>query len=404
MHRNHLLFDDPAAATAWGFIQQLSPACQHLLLARLREHLAVLETTGGPAATREAHAVRALHEALDLLLAEEPGSVLTVEAYRRLRHANPDAGWPEDRNLRRWLGGGSWNDALRRARMEAVPDGDRLVVERARDITAEQAVAALRLCAGDLGGPPTLSQYVAWARRDERYVDPDIPASQLPFMRLFESWAGALVAAGLVEAPDGQDAGLAAVVASGHVRPAQYAYSATDRCKPLQRCAAELGRSPRQQEYTAWRQRCQRDAMTAGRPVPAIPSPSTLVRDAGTWDEALAAAGLERLGGRATRSNPDRSPRGGSDKRWSQYSLITILDRADAAVPGRLSTTAYGRWRREVLGAAKPGSQDRALPIYQTYISWFGSWQAALDTLERYRAAPDEPFLDGDPRLTEEPS
>ncbi|MCW2984199.1 MAG: hypothetical protein JWR63_1769 [Conexibacter sp.] len=55
MNRDHLLFDDPAAATVWTFVRQLTPPAQHLLLAQLREHLATAETTSSSAA-REATA------------------------------------------------------------------------------------------------------------------------------------------------------------------------------------------------------------------------------------------------------------------------------------------------------------------------------------------------------------
>ncbi|MCW2984200.1 MAG: hypothetical protein JWR63_1770 [Conexibacter sp.] len=332
-----------------------------------------------------------------MLLEDDNEAHLSVEAYRRLRAVNLTAGWPEDTSVRRWLGAGSWNDALRRARIAAVPDGDRLVIER-RTIRRGRAIDALRLCARELGGVPTMSRYVAWARRDEHFADPDIPNSVVPFKRHFVTWPRALAAAGLIASAGDEPTETADAQAGGYVRAASYRYTDAEARDALLSCAGATGRSPRQREYDAWRQAQQNGAAERGEPVPALPGSPTLIRNYGSWDDALAKANLDRLGGRATRSHQPKSF-GGSEKRWSPYELVFILDRVDQEIEQRLTTTAYAKWRRTKVGTAVAGSQDRSLPIYQTFLEYFGSWKEATTALARHREQPDAPFLAGDPRL-----
>jgi hypothetical protein len=243
-----------------------------------------------------------------------------------------------------------------------------------------------------------MSRYVAWARRDEHFVNPDIPNSVVPFKRHFGNWARALAAAGLVVSAADAAAEVADAQAGGYIRAASYRYTDTEAGEALRACAEATGRSPRQREYDAWRQAQQNDAVERGEPVPALPGSPTLIRNNGSWDEALHKAKLDRLGGRGTRSVASKNF-GGSEKRWSPYELVLILDRADQQFEQRLTTTAYAKWRRTKVGAAIVGSQDRSLPIYQTFLEYFGSWKEATTALGRHRDQPDVPFLDGDPRL-----
>lgn len=80
---------------------------------------------------------------------------------------------PADCTLQGWLGG-SWNDALKQARLDAVPGGDVLVREYGPTIEAEEILAALRDCAADLNTIPTIHQYLVRARR------PDIKGAPRP--------------------------------------------------------------------------------------------------------------------------------------------------------------------------------------------------------------------------------
>jgi hypothetical protein len=110
-------FVSPEAEIVWPAIKALDEASKHELLGRLGDHLAVAEDDRTPQGQRIARAVGALREAHRLFEAEGNQGPLTVEVFRRLRVEHPEAGWPPDSSIRRWLGG-SWNDALRRARLE----------------------------------------------------------------------------------------------------------------------------------------------------------------------------------------------------------------------------------------------------------------------------------------------
>jgi hypothetical protein len=74
---------------------------------------------------------------------------------------------PDDRCIRRWLGAGSWNDALRRAHLERLTDGDVVVFPHGRIYLAEEAKAALLDCAADLGHVPSYPEYMAWTNRPD---------------------------------------------------------------------------------------------------------------------------------------------------------------------------------------------------------------------------------------------
>lgn len=100
---------------------------------------------------------------------------------------HPECGWPPDSSIRRWLGG-SWNDALRAARLEALPDGDAIKVHLGGALTADEIIAALRLCAEHLGHVPTFTDYRHWAcRPDVVQLAGRRPRSQPPIDRVFGS-------------------------------------------------------------------------------------------------------------------------------------------------------------------------------------------------------------------------
>src|SRR5437879_162621 len=102
-------FVSPEAEIVWPAIRALDEAAKHELLALLGQPLALAEHDRTPQGERIARAVAALREAHDLYRAEGGDGPLTVEIFRRLRVEHPQAGWPPDASIRRWLGG-SWND------------------------------------------------------------------------------------------------------------------------------------------------------------------------------------------------------------------------------------------------------------------------------------------------------
>jgi hypothetical protein len=162
-------FSDPQCNVVWAAIRALDEAAKHDLLFRLGEHLALSETDrDGPQATREARAVAALREAWSLHAREGDTSStgLPVAIYRALRSEHPERSWPPDGSIRRWLGG-NWNDALRRAGLDALPEAEVTMRPLGSALSKQEAVAAVQACAKDLGEVPTFSRYVGWVRRPD---------------------------------------------------------------------------------------------------------------------------------------------------------------------------------------------------------------------------------------------
>jgi MoxR-like ATPase len=155
------LFADPSARLVWAAICTLEEAAQHEVLRALRERLALANDRDTPQAVRVARAVADLREASELL---EPDEQLSVEVFKRVPKTTPDWRWPPESSIRRWLGG-SWNDALRRAGLDAVPHGDALTYHLGSAISRHEAITAVKQCADERGYVPSLSQYVFWAKQ-----------------------------------------------------------------------------------------------------------------------------------------------------------------------------------------------------------------------------------------------
>jgi hypothetical protein len=157
-------FSDPTAEPVYAAIKSLDAASQHQVLRALHVMLHAEDVSPeGTLPTRVAHALTALNQA-----SRELGHPPSVEEYRRLyREGLRESGWPDDRCIRRWLGSGSWNDALRRAHLEPKPDGDVVVFQHGHFFTVEELAAALRECAEDLAHPPTYPEYIAWVHRPD---------------------------------------------------------------------------------------------------------------------------------------------------------------------------------------------------------------------------------------------
>jgi hypothetical protein len=365
-------FSDPEAEVVWPAIMMLPEGLQHELHRRLGEHLAVSEDRSTPQGARVARAVRALREAHDLHVAAAGEGPLTVEVFRVLRERHREFGWPPDTSIRRWLGG-SWNDALRAARLEAVAGGD-VTIAQGGAFTVDEATLAVRGCATDLGMVPTFGEYLGWVRRPEVLGRPGRrPMSQVVFDRLFpgQGWPGALAAAGLISAAE---ATLPA--AALPVRPSAYRFTPEQVQAALRACAEDFGSSPRSAQYIAWR--AARLAADPARPLPSYNVISRLV--AGVWDDALQAAGLPRLGGRGTRSTPAverRPPR----PRYSEATLREVLREAVAAKGAPFTSTAYKDWRHEQRDRDRAEGRLRQLPSYDVFWTKYGSWSEALRQL-----------------------
>jgi len=175
-------FEDPAAEAVWAAICALSEGAQHEVCKKLIERLALVEQRPTAQEVRVARAVAALREAADIL-----GHSATVGQYRELRDKHPEYRWPDDSSIRGWLSDSkSWNEALRAARLDAVPD-PHPVSPRGPDLTDEEIVGAVRECAADLGksiADLSWSEYLRWSKRAEvRRRAGRRPRSQGPFGR-----------------------------------------------------------------------------------------------------------------------------------------------------------------------------------------------------------------------------
>ena len=376
-------FAHPACAGVWAAIASLDEASKHDLLAALSEHVGVPSLDRSPEQARKARAIAALREAQRLREDAGLSGPLSVAEFRRLRAEQPQADWPNDANIRRWLGG-SWNDALRSAHLGCDPLGNVSVRPMGPSFTLEEILEAVRACVADLGYVPSFGGYLAWVRRPEvRAREGRRPTSQGPFDNR-GGWQAVLIAAKLItdpleQASAGSDGARAADATVG-LRPAAFRFKPGHLRQALNECADGLGRSPRVHEYMEWRR--DRLKQQPNRPVPSY---AVMLRAHGTWDDALDAAGLARLGGRATSSAAaaERQRRQPGNK-YTGEQFLSALRRALAERGAPLTSGDYTRWRTETLAAARAaGGQVPRIPAVYAFYSRFGRWQTALDAAAR---------------------
>jgi Homing endonuclease associated repeat len=363
-------FADPAAAAVFAAVRTLPVAAQWDVLRAVQEMLAAPGRDRDTQRTRTAAAVRALREAAALA----DGTSLSLNEYEGLRADNPDQDWPAPRVVKRWLGVGSWNEALEAAHLVRDSAGDSIVASLGPAFSAEEAKAALRMCAEELGHVPSYNEYIQWThRKDVRRRPGRRPMSQIVFTRLFGTFLKALSEAGLLDAD-----GAAAAAPDGMIRSAGYWISDDRMRESLREVAARIGRSPRTQEYIAERSRIFEETSAAGAPR-ALVAYGTINRRFGKWDDALAAAGLEPLGGRhSPRMSADRRMRKGT--RIDDQTFRNALLEAYSALGEPFTQPAYTRWRKEVIRQCPRRKNE--LPSYHSFWKRYGNWEAAvLDAL-----------------------
>jgi hypothetical protein len=385
------LFADPAASVIWPAVTSLSEAAQHELLRELQLRLAVPRYRDTPQRVREARAVAALREAFELLAGERAATPddaaatdaymtlqgphlvpvdghlhMTTDDYLRLRGAHPERGWPPLSTVISWLGG-SWNSALRRARLPVVLGGDTLKVDHGPQYTPDECKAALKACVEDNGRVPSLSDYRRWASSDEVGQRPGRrPLTQNPFVRNFGSWEAAVHAAQL--AGDGE-----AVLSAGRYRPVAHRYTREEISAALQEAAA-VSRSPmRVCDYDHARERFMREEEQAGSPVKARPCYQVIYRIYADWESALTDAGLPTERPATVRLANGRDPQ---KVRWNDDQLRDAVRRAQADNPVglRLLRRDYDQWRQRQPDA-------RHLPSTWTIVERLGSWTALVDAI-----------------------
>ena len=275
------LFASEAAAVLFHAFLSLGSAERYAYGEAVQRELTARQPRDTPS-RKVAEAIRVLREAATL-----EGAPPSIKRFESLRKQHPEWRWPPAGTVRRWLGVGSWNDALRRASLPAVVPGDALESELGPAFTADEARAALSEWAHDMGDVSGFNAYHAWAHRpDVRQRPGRRPLSQGPFWRLFGSFHHAILAAGLAE-----DARSALTTANGNIRSARYRVSDDQIAEALQEVTKGLGHPPSTSEYIARREAIYEESRASGNPR-ALPSFATIMRRFVRWGDALASPGL----------------------------------------------------------------------------------------------------------------
>lgn len=275
------LFTSKAPAILFHGFLALDRTDQHAFRDAVERELTARQPRDS-ASRRVAEATRALREAATLL-DESP----SIKRFEDLRKLHPEWRWPPASTVRRWLGVGSWNDALRRASLPTVIPGDALEAELGPAFTADEALVALRDCADELCHVPSVNEYHVWVHRpDVKLRSGRRPLSEGPFWRLFGSFHNAIMTAELAD-----DARSAIVTANGGVRAARYRVSDEQIVQALQAVAARLSHPPNTSEYIHTREVMYHESRALGHPR-VSPSFGTIMRRFARWGDALVAAGL----------------------------------------------------------------------------------------------------------------
>lgn len=291
--------------------------------------------------------------------------------------------WPDDRSIRRWLGAATWNDALRRARLATTAEGDAIVRQVGPAYSHEEIHEALRECARERGVPPSFDAYISWARRPDVHARPGRrPMSQNPFDR-YGGFLACVESAGLIKRAGSAAAEPAAT--PGLIRSAAYFVPDEELQAALEEVAERLGRSPRVTEYVEQRQQIFEETSAAGQPR-ALPSYNTFHRRHGdkTWDEILMHYGLDPLGGRHTGRRT--GPKGPLGEQLDRDEMLDTLHECWEAHERKLTVAAFRKWRVEQTLRDLEAGVVRRIPDYTSYLSYFGSWERALQAAAAHGA------------------
>lgn len=352
-------------------VSELDAGSQHQLLQGLQRLLQHEDMPANSAPTKRARAIAALVEAA--ALADE--GRLSYDRYRALRVETDERrlAWPAAMNITRWLGVAKWNDALREARLDAMPDGDFVVRQLGPQHKLTELVAAVQECAKEIGVPPSFGAYVAWARRADVQARPGRRAmSQHPFTR-YGGFLEVLREAGLIERSGSQ----ASLRGSGLIRSAGYFVSDEELRRGLNEVVSRLKRSPRVSEYQQERQRIFDETSAEGAPR-AIPSYNTFRSRHGglNWDEILMHYDLEPLGGRHTGAKT--GPKGPTGPRVDRDEMLSVLREAWEAHGRKLTVEEYRKWRVSQTMSDRSQGVLRRIPDYTSYWTHFETWDKAL--------------------------
>jgi hypothetical protein len=189
------------------------------------------------------------------------------------------------------------------------------------------------------------------------------------------------------------------------VRLGQYFATEDVIIAALKEVAERLGHPPRTTEYKLERLKIIRESDASGS-LRTLPGYETINRRYGKWDDALVAAGLEPLGGRATGGGGTKN-KGRKAPRVSEAMIFDAIRDAYAELGEPFTSDAYKKWRLEQAARDRAAGTFRELPSYDTIWSRYGTWKNAVSAALRERnkttsadanpaepstpVAPDEP-------------
>jgi HNH endonuclease len=356
-HRGKLFASDAAAAVFAAF-KTLDPALQHDLLDEVHVLLAIPPERRVDPKTREREAIRSLREA-----AREFGGPPSEKPYERARASHPESGWAPARSVKRWLGVRYWDEALRRAHLGGVAEGDRLEAELGPALTPEETLGGLRDCLDDLGHPPVWDEYLAWCHRPDVQDRPGRrPMSLYPFIRHFGSFADARVKSGLTDGAPGS-----ALPAGLRIRSSHYRVPADHAVQSLQKVIDRLGRTPTVNEYIHDREKVYWETAQTGSPI-ALASYATIKKRFGTWENALAA-----IGTKPRELNTLHHGR----RTVTDEMILAAIREAYQAKGEPFTQSAYSGYRTAEI--EREPSRWEQLPSVPTIYQHFGSWTRPRD-------------------------
>lgn len=298
--------------------------------------------------------------------AESDGSTPTAKAWDDQREHRPSASTIRIRF-------GSWNAALQQAGLATATWSDDDLLQSLRDFAATQ------------GHPPTVEEWNALPGTNPAYTT---------ITRRFGSWHEGLRKAGLRAALDWSDDEILASLRD-YAReqgrtptrdewrglPNEYPAPTTvvNRFGGWNKALDAAGLKPAARTSTAYwtkhhvMEALIRDTLRRGhaptvaewRSEDKLPSPAVIFREFDTWNEALAAAGIE---GR---------PEGGAPQTWTDPQIFAAL-RADTKERGHPASPT--EWRRERKADA---------PSYHTLRDRFGTFRAAFEAAGIQERSPD---------------
>ena len=355
-------FDRIEMDICWAAVSVLDIADKLVVLRELATEVAAAGVKRDNEYDRVAAAVVSLRNAADIL-----GHSPSLYEYRHLQN-DPELDLTPDGTVRRWLGGSSWNDCLRRALLDAVSDGDFVTLANGDPYSEKELVNAIGEYMADHDGRvPPFTQLIAWMRSPAVQARPGRrPRSLKPFTRL-GGYRAVLERNGLVAANAPRfDVG-------GRVLALSWRFTSEELRGAVNQVASELGRSPREADYRDIRD-ARRARLVAGDAM--LPSVSALKERLGpTWSDVLHAAG-QPCAEPTRRARVDRAH---SRKPYTRDELVEAIKRAWVSKGEPFTKPAYQAWRREKLAAANSADYHVRIPQAEVICRMFGGWPEACD-------------------------